>query len=293
LESDSNLVDVYVNYLRRKIDQREEVKLIYTVRGSGYRIGRPAPLQGIGRQVKADPQVTEEYGPYPSAPMEFPESSAAQQVPLRSLIHSLVHDLSQPLTSVRCFLEVAGMHQGATSIQADDLRTIEQQADRAIALTKGISALVREPLRAIGPSTSLDSLLNDVFNDFIVLLHSGLLALDRQWDASIQITSNLALRHLIVLFLSKLVGRNTKPLVLTIAAELKGDFCLLELKWKANDDSQTGVHDARSIFFKDLAHLQALAHSIGAELSLHREQPEILLKIPPLETTNERQELLN
>src|SRR5579859_582795 len=36
-ETDSNLVDVYVNYLRRKIDVAGEEKLIYTVRGAGYR----------------------------------------------------------------------------------------------------------------------------------------------------------------------------------------------------------------------------------------------------------------
>ena len=32
----SNLVEVYINYLRRKVDQGEDVKLIQTVRGSGY-----------------------------------------------------------------------------------------------------------------------------------------------------------------------------------------------------------------------------------------------------------------
>src|SRR5882762_10363611 len=37
-ETDSNLVDVYVNYLRKKVDVTEEDKLIYTVRGAGYRI---------------------------------------------------------------------------------------------------------------------------------------------------------------------------------------------------------------------------------------------------------------
>ena len=45
-ENDSNLVDVYVNYLRKKVDFPDEGKLIYTVRGSGYRIGRPAPSPG-------------------------------------------------------------------------------------------------------------------------------------------------------------------------------------------------------------------------------------------------------
>ena len=32
----SNLVEVYINYLRRKIDEHFEPKLIHTVRGSGY-----------------------------------------------------------------------------------------------------------------------------------------------------------------------------------------------------------------------------------------------------------------
>src|SRR5258708_21890027 len=39
-ETDSNLIDVYVNYLRKKIDQPTDEKLIYTVRGAGYRLGR-------------------------------------------------------------------------------------------------------------------------------------------------------------------------------------------------------------------------------------------------------------
>lgn len=36
---DSNLVDVYVTYLRRKIDRGHERKLIRTVRGAGYALG--------------------------------------------------------------------------------------------------------------------------------------------------------------------------------------------------------------------------------------------------------------
>ena len=39
---DSNLVDVYVQRLRRKIDDGEPEKLIQTVRGAGYRIGECA-----------------------------------------------------------------------------------------------------------------------------------------------------------------------------------------------------------------------------------------------------------
>ena len=38
----SNLVEVYVNYLRKKIDQGQAVKLIQTVRGAGYVIQDPS-----------------------------------------------------------------------------------------------------------------------------------------------------------------------------------------------------------------------------------------------------------
>jgi DNA-binding response OmpR family regulator len=35
-DSETNVVDVYVNYLRKKIDTDSEPKLIHTVRGVGY-----------------------------------------------------------------------------------------------------------------------------------------------------------------------------------------------------------------------------------------------------------------
>jgi len=35
-ESNSNVIDVYIRYLRKKIDEDQPVKLIHTVRGSGY-----------------------------------------------------------------------------------------------------------------------------------------------------------------------------------------------------------------------------------------------------------------
>lgn len=40
-DSETNLVEVYVNRLRRKIDEHREVKLIHTIRGVGYRLGSP------------------------------------------------------------------------------------------------------------------------------------------------------------------------------------------------------------------------------------------------------------
>ena len=38
----TNVVDVYINYLRKKVDQAFEHKLIHTVRGVGYQIGEEA-----------------------------------------------------------------------------------------------------------------------------------------------------------------------------------------------------------------------------------------------------------
>ena len=35
-DAETNVIDVYVNYLRKKIDAGRQVKLIHTVRGSGY-----------------------------------------------------------------------------------------------------------------------------------------------------------------------------------------------------------------------------------------------------------------
>jgi DNA-binding response OmpR family regulator len=40
-DSETNLVEVYVNRLRQKIDQKRPSKLIHTVRGIGYRLGAP------------------------------------------------------------------------------------------------------------------------------------------------------------------------------------------------------------------------------------------------------------
>ena len=40
-EGGSNLVEVYINYLRRKVDQPFEPKLIHTIRGSGYTLRAP------------------------------------------------------------------------------------------------------------------------------------------------------------------------------------------------------------------------------------------------------------
>src|SRR6266849_3576101 len=142
-ETDSNLVDVYVNYLRRKIDLPGEQKLINTVRGQGYRLGRPAPLAPGSDTGRASREATH-FGQHHGQNMPQADAVMVQQTPLRSIINSVAHDLAQPLTSVRCFLEVAALHNGNLSAQAPELKSMEQQADRAIGLAKTISSLVRD-----------------------------------------------------------------------------------------------------------------------------------------------------
>ncbi|HEV2398299.1 MAG TPA: response regulator transcription factor [Candidatus Sulfotelmatobacter sp.] len=43
-DTTTNVVDVYINYLRRKIDDGHASKLIHTVRGTGYSLKAPAEL---------------------------------------------------------------------------------------------------------------------------------------------------------------------------------------------------------------------------------------------------------
>jgi len=50
----TNVVDVYVNYLRKKIDEGRQLKLIHTIRGVGYEFGAPAAvgaINGSGKQA--------------------------------------------------------------------------------------------------------------------------------------------------------------------------------------------------------------------------------------------------
>ena len=279
-ETDSNLVDVYVNYLRKKIDSIAEEKLIHTVRGSGYRIGRPASLPGSGADSPSgytEFAYTGKVSGAGQAITSTSEPAAVQQTPWRVLVNSVAHDLAQPLTSVRCFLEVMAMRNDAASVPAADLKNIEQQTDRAIALAKTIASLVREIPVPVGPWTSLDALLNDVLNEFIVLLNSALLTVERNWDTTIQVTSNPVLRHLLTLLVGKMVGRNSKPLVLTVTANIKVGRCHLELRWRTTDESP--VHDLRSVLVKERTHIQEMVYSIGGEMTFEPEGA-IALRLP-------------
>ncbi|HEY6352498.1 MAG TPA: response regulator [Candidatus Angelobacter sp.] len=279
-ETDSNLVDVYVNYLRKKIESTRGERLIFTVRGVGYRLGRSAPVVKAFSEVSpAGPESRSGKGIPASAPTFSGPAEPAiyQQTPWRALVNSLTHDLAQPLTSVRCFLEVAVMKEGNLSASPTDLKNIEQQADRAIGLTRAISSLVREVSVPTGPWNLLDTLLEDVFEDFIVLLNSGLLSVERHWDPVIQVTSSPVLRQLLVLLLGKIAGKNTRPIALVVSADLRGSRCHLELRWKAVDGG--AAQDAQSTLGSDLMYIQEMLYSIGGEAGFDG-ATGICLKLP-------------
>lgn len=291
-ETDSNLVDVYVNYLRKKVDPPTESKVIHTVRGLGYRLGRPAPDHASIGLAKLHQTENQEgnHNHHESAVAGLSDLMSAQNAPLRAVIHSTAHDLAQPLTSIRCFLEVLAMRNG-TSIPPADLKSIEQQADRAISLAKSISAMVRESPVPTGPWVSLDGLLNDLFSDFTVLLYSGLLTLDRRWNPAIQVTSSPVLRQLMVLFLSKLIGRNTRPLALTISAKTADGRCLLDLSWTPTDDSGSPTLEGKNILARELTYIQELVYSLGGEIVLPEGRCEIQLKVPAAPTQSIRHDM--
>jgi two-component system, OmpR family, copper resistance phosphate regulon response regulator CusR len=48
-DTTTNVVDVYINYLRRKIDDGHETKLIHTVRGVGYELSGPTEVRPDAR----------------------------------------------------------------------------------------------------------------------------------------------------------------------------------------------------------------------------------------------------
>lgn len=280
-ETDSNLVDVYVNYLRKKIDVQGVDKLIHTVRGAGYRLGKPAPA--LGHEISENqPAAETEPSSASAGVLDSGLPAPIQLQALRTLVHSMVHDLAQPLTSLRCFLEMIALRKGVA--QAPELKTVDQQADRAVALAKGISAMVREVAPPAGPWISLEKLFHDVLGDFSIVQESGLLRVQEHWEPALRVPSNPALRQLLIMFLSKIVGRNSQPLVLSIGAKVKNGQVLLDMRWRLSDDSSHPVPATESMLTRELGSIHAMVRSLGGELLLPDGQPEISLKLPAAPT---------
>jgi hypothetical protein len=278
-------VDVYVNYLRKKVDFPQDEKLIHTIRGEGYRLGKPAsPLQAVAGDDPTGLVRSLSIHSYPSSASAELRSDVVAQADLPGMVHSVAHDLAQPLTSIRCFLEVLALDKNLPSYHASDLRVIEQQTDRAIALTKGISALVREFILPTEPWVPLDQLWNEVLNDFSVLINSGMLMVERQWDAPIWVTSSPILRQILVVLVSKLAGRNTRPLLLTVYVRIQDGRCGIRFAWKTTD-SRHSISDARTVLAKDIPLLQRLVESLDGELSVPENETEVHVVLPAAPNT--------
>src|SRR5262249_25548301 len=110
--------------------------------------------------------------------------------------------------------------------------------------------------------------------------HCGLLTVQRMWDPAIQVSSSPALRQLLVLLLSKLTGRNTRPMVLTLAAQSEDGRCQLELRWRPADSVQKALPDAISIVARERASVMEIAQSLGGELGLPEGECRISLQVP-------------
>jgi signal transduction histidine kinase len=277
-ETDSNLVDVYVNYLRKKVDSFGTEKLIHTVRGAGYRLGKPAPTAVADPAPGGDDFAVNE--PVAVLPEQLSPPTHLPSGPLRALVHAITHDLAQPLTTIRCFLEMLAMRSRETLAQPAEMSTIEHQADRAIALTKSISAMVRELPPPVSPWIAVETLFNDLLADLSVLLQSGQLTLEREWEGAIHVSSSPVLRQLLVFFLSKLVARNSHPFVMTIAAVFQEGRCHLDLRWRPRDLSQKVVPDSRIMLAREFASVREIVHSLGGELILPEGRSEISLVLP-------------
>lgn len=186
--------------------------------------------------------------------------------PFPALLHSLAHDLAQPLTTIHCFLELLAERKPDAAPGAAELRNAALQIDRAIALAKGISALAHEPVPATNPWLPLDDLLNRTLENFSVLVHTGFIAFERLETGRILISSHPALRHSLVIVIAKLAGQSTNPLKITAMAGMVNDSCHLDLSWKINDSSRIEAQTAETIFARDRNSLRELLQEAGADL---------------------------
>jgi signal transduction histidine kinase len=186
---------------------------------------------------------------------------------LTALLHSLAHDLAQPLTTIHCFLELAGEHKTATASSVTELSNAALQIDRAIAIAKGVSSLTRENPATNSPAIALDTLLDEIFENFGVLTHTGFLAFERIATAGVQIAGNPAMRQSLIIVITKLAGQSTSPIKVTVAADEAEHRYFLDFSWRPNDSAGIAVQTAEAIFGGDQNLLRELLQEAGAELA--------------------------
>jgi two-component system copper resistance phosphate regulon response regulator CusR len=81
-DTTTNVVDVYIKYLRRKIDDGHPVKLIHTARGVGYELNGPSTVPKTPHAVESPVESS----PDQASPVQSsaPQSSAAQASPAQT-----------------------------------------------------------------------------------------------------------------------------------------------------------------------------------------------------------------
>src|SRR5205814_2262620 len=145
----TNVVDVYVNYLRRKVDDGFGKRLIHTIRGVGYELSLRS---GPGR-MKA----------------EIIRPSLTPRSDRKELISDLFHALNQPLTTLRCSLELT-LHQPVRAAEQyrEALNHALDHAEQVVRLVSGIRELVEvdEP-GAESEVLELDSYLQHAVMDLL------------------------------------------------------------------------------------------------------------------------------
>jgi hypothetical protein len=115
-------------------------------------------------------------------------------------------------------------------------------------------------------------------------MNSGMLMVERQWDASIWVTSSPILRQILVVLVSKLAGRNTRPLLLTVYVRIQDGRCGIRFAWKTTD-SRHSISDARTVLAKDIPLLQRLVESLDGELSVPEHETEVHVVLPAAPNT--------
>ena len=137
-DTTTNVVDVYINYLRRKVDDGHPRKLIHTVRGVGYEAGQRGGSAGMipTWSVRRSARCTKAGPDAPSLSQRAARSHAGA-----ARLAQLLHALNQPLTGLQCSMEVA----------LAGPRTLEQYVQglrEGLVLTERMRALV-EAIREV------------------------------------------------------------------------------------------------------------------------------------------------
>ncbi|MGH9567781.1 MAG: hypothetical protein ACRD4I_17545, partial [Candidatus Angelobacter sp.] len=126
----------------------------------------------------------------------------------------------------------------------------------------------------------IDRVLSDVTNDFSMLVHTGFLALERDWQEQIPVSSSPALRQLLAVIVAKLAGCNTRRLKLKVSAAACEDRCRVVIHCEVNDGSREQPPSTSSVLAREMKNIQGLLESVRGEMRLGDEGSDITLMLP-------------